>query len=156
MSTTTTITKPAPILEGSLTAFLKSLDKLGAGAVPAGFAGIDTSKFAPQVADQVKLQTDAAARAAELGALTGPDAYKAYMSPYQQEVIDTTLAEFDRQQAIADTAMRDRAIASWSLWWWTRRCACSRGSKRSSDEQSKLTSTIISTRISTSATSSSG
>ena len=91
MSTTTTITKPAPILEGSLTAFLKSIDKLGAGAVPAGFAGIDTSKFAPQVADQVKLQTDAAARAAELGALTGPDAYKAYMSPYQQEVIDTTL-----------------------------------------------------------------
>ena len=110
MSTTTTITKPAPILEGSLTAFLKSIDKLGTGAVPTGFAGIDTSKFAPQVADQVKLQTDAAKRAAELGALTGPDAYKAYMSPYQQEVIDTTLAEFDRQQAIADTALRDRAI----------------------------------------------
>ena len=34
MSETTTITKPAPILEGSLTAFLKSIDKLGAGAVP--------------------------------------------------------------------------------------------------------------------------
>ena len=112
MSTTTTITKPAPILEGSLTAFLKSIDKLGAGAVPSTFTGIDTSKFAPQVADQVKLQTDAAARAAELGALTGPDAFKAYMSPYQQEVIDTTLAEFDRQQAIADTAQRDRAIAA--------------------------------------------
>ena len=32
------------------------------------------------------------------------------MSPYQQEVIDTTLAEFDRQQAIAQTALRDRAI----------------------------------------------
>ena len=112
MSTTTTITKPAPILEGSLTAFLKSIDKLGAGAVPSTFTGIDTSKFAPQVADQVKLQTDAAARAAELGALTGPDAFKAYMSPYQQEVIDTTLAEFDRQQAIADTALRDRAIAA--------------------------------------------
>ena len=112
MSTTTTITKPAPILEGSLTAFLKSIDKLGAGAVPSTFTGIDTSKFAPKVADQVKLQTDAAARAAELGALTGPDAFKQFMSPYQQEVIDTTLAEFDRQQAIADTAMRDRAIAA--------------------------------------------
>ena len=110
MSTTTTITKPAPILEGSLTAFLKSVDKLGAGAVPAHFAGIDTSKFAPQVADQVKLQTDAAAAAADLGTLVGPDAYKQFMSPYQQEVIDTTLAEFDRQQAIADTALRDRAI----------------------------------------------
>jgi hypothetical protein len=110
MSTTTTITKPAPILEGSLTAFLKSIDKLGAGAVPTGFAGIDTSKFAPQVADQVKLQTDAAAAAGDLGTLVGPDAYKQFMSPYQQEVIDTTLAEFDRQQAIADTALRDRAI----------------------------------------------
>ena len=112
MAETTTITKPAPILEGSLTAFLKSVDKLGKGAVPAGFAGIDTSKYDPKVAQQVKLQTDAAARAAELGALTGPDAYKAYMSPYQQDVINTTLAEFDRQQAIADTAQRDRAIAA--------------------------------------------
>ena len=32
------------------------------------------------------------------------------MSPYQHEVIDTTLAEFDRQQSIADTARRDAAI----------------------------------------------
>ena len=110
MSTTTTITKPAPILEGSLTAFLKSIDKLGAGAVPSTFTGIDTSKFAPQVADQVALQTDAAKAAADLGTLVGPDAFKQFMSPYQQEVIDTTLAEFDRQQAIADTALRDRAI----------------------------------------------
>ena len=112
MSETVTITKPAPILEGSLTAFLKSIDKLGAGAVPSTFTGIDTSKFAPQVADQVKLQTDAAAAAGDLGTLVGPDAFKQFMSPYQQEVIDTTLAEFDRQQAIADTAMRDRAIAA--------------------------------------------
>ena len=110
MSETVTITKPAPILEGSLTAFLKSIDKLGAGAVPSTFTGIDTSKFAPQVADQVKLQTDAAAAAGDLGTLVGPDAFKQFMSPYQQEVIDTTLAEFDRQQAIADTALRDRAI----------------------------------------------
>jgi hypothetical protein len=34
------------------------------------------------------------------------------MSPYQQEVIDTTLSEFDRQQSIADTARRDQAIAA--------------------------------------------
>ena len=33
MAETTTITRPAPIIEGSLTAFLKSIDKLGAGAV---------------------------------------------------------------------------------------------------------------------------
>ena len=132
MSETVTITKPAPILEGSLTAFLSQIDKLGGGALdprldPSKFTtvtdpdtgkktqiyrGIDTSVYDPKVAGQVQLQKDAAARAAELGALTGPDAYKAYMSPYQQEVIKTTLDEFDRQQAIADTAQRDRAIAA--------------------------------------------
>jgi hypothetical protein len=31
------------------------------------------------------------------GAATGPTAYQAYMSPYQQDVIDTTLQEFDIQ-----------------------------------------------------------
>ena len=112
MSTTTTITKPAPIIEGSLTAFLKSLDKLGKGAVPSTFAGIDTSKYDPKVAAQDALQKQAAQAAAGLGALTGPDAFKPFMSPYQQEVIDTTLAEFDRNQAIQDTAMRDQAIAA--------------------------------------------
>ena len=112
MSTTTTITKPAPVIEGSLTAFLKSIDKLGKGAVPSTFAGIDTSKYDPKVAAQDALQKQAAQAAAGLGALTGPDAYKAFMSPYQQEVIDTTLSEFDRNQTIQDIGMRDQAIAA--------------------------------------------
>ncbi len=111
MAETTTITRPAPIIEGSLTAFLKSIDKLGAGAIPAGgFTGIDPSKYAPTIAAESQLQQDARTAAGGLGALTGPDAYKSFMSPYQQEVIDTTLSEFDRQQTIADTARRDQAI----------------------------------------------
>ena len=112
MSTTTTVTRPAPIIEGSLTAFLKSIDKLGAGAVPSGFAGIDTSKFAPTIAAESQLQKDARTAAAGLDTLVGPQAFEQFMSPYQQEVIDTTLTEFDRQQAIADTARRDAAIRS--------------------------------------------
>ena len=112
MAETTTITRPAPIIEGSLTAFLKSIDKLGAGAVPSTFTGIDTSVYAPKVAARTQAQTDAlaAAQAPGMTGLVGPDAYKQFMSPYQQEVIDTTLSEFDRQQTIADTALRDRAI----------------------------------------------
>ena len=110
MAETTTITKPAPVIEGSLTAFLKSIDKLGAGAVPTGFAGIDPSKYAPKIAAESQLQQDARSAAGGLGSLTGPQAYQPFMSPYQQEVIDTTLAEFDRNQAIQNTAMRDRAI----------------------------------------------
>ena len=114
MSTSTTITKPAPIIEGSLTAFLKSIDKLGAGAVPSTFTGIDTSAYDPQVAARTTAQTDAlaAATAPAMAGLVGPDAYQQFMSPYQQEVIDTTLTEFDRQQTIADVARRDQAIAA--------------------------------------------
>ncbi len=111
MAETTTITKPAPIIEGALTSFLETLKKLQPGTIPAGgFTGIDTTKFAPTIAAESQLQQDARTAAAGLGALTGPQAYEPYMSPYQQEVIDTTLAEFDRQQAIAQTAQRDRAI----------------------------------------------
>jgi hypothetical protein len=129
---TVTITKPAPILEGSLTAFLSQIDKLGGGALdprldPSKFTtvtdpdtgkqtqiyrGIDTSVYDPKVAGQSQLQIDAAKAAAGLGGLTGPDAYKPFMSPYQQEVIDATLSEFDRNQAIQNTAMRDQAIAA--------------------------------------------
>ena len=60
MAETTTITKPAPVIEGSLTAFLNEVDKLGKGAVPTGFSGIDTSVYDPKVAQQTKLQLDAA------------------------------------------------------------------------------------------------
>ena len=110
MAETTTITKPAPIIEGSLTAFLKSIDKLGAGAVPSTFTGIDTSVYDPKVAGRSQLQQTAATDAAGLASLVGPQAYEQFMSPYQQQVMDATLSEFDRQQAIADTALRDRAI----------------------------------------------
>ena len=110
MAETTTITKPAPVIEGSLTAFLKSIDKLGAGAVPSTFSGIDTSVYDPQVAARSQLQKTAATDAAGLASLVGPDAYKDFMSPYQQQVMDATLSEFDRQQTIGQVGLRDQAI----------------------------------------------
>jgi hypothetical protein len=143
MSTTTTITKPAPILEGSLTAFLKSIDKLGAGAVPSTFTGIDTSKFAPQVADQVKLQTDAAAAAADLGTLVGPDAYKDFMSPYQQDVINATLSEFDRQQAIANTALRDRAIQAGAYGGGREGVMAAEAARGAADQRANLQAQLL-------------
>ena len=101
--TTTTITRPAPVLEASLTNFLKAVDPLVGQKINVG-------AYAPKIAAESQLQQDARTAAAGLGALTGPEAFRPFMSPYQQEVIDTTLTEFDRQQAIADTARRDRAI----------------------------------------------
>ena len=110
MAETTTITKPAPVIEGSLTAFLKSIDKLGAGAVPSTFSGIDTSVYDPQVAARSQLQKTAATDAAGLASLVGPQAYEQFMSPYQQQVMDATLSEFDRQQTIGQVGLRDQAI----------------------------------------------
>ena len=77
----------------------------------------------PQVAAQDQLQKDAQTRAlAGLGsfepflqqaqASTGPQAFQQFMSPYQQQVIDTSLAEFDRQAAMQEQRIRDSAVAS--------------------------------------------
>ena len=72
---------------------------------------LDTSKFAPQVAAQDQLQKDAYDLASkgvgayqpfltQAAAYSGPKAYQSFMSPYQQDVIDATLADFDKQAAI--------------------------------------------------------
>ena len=79
--------------------------------------------LAPQVAAQDRLQLEAQKRAeAGLGsfqpfldqaqASTGPQAFQQFMSPYQQQVIDTSLAEFDRQAAMQEQRIRDQAVAS--------------------------------------------
>jgi len=101
-----------PTLEGSLTAFLKKLDPLGGQA-------INTAAYAPKVAARNTLQTGAETAAAGLGALTGTGAGAAdqagsiasYMSPYQQQVIDASLAEFDRNAAVQQQGLRDSAIS---------------------------------------------
>ena len=98
---------------------------------------IDTSKFTGQqfVAGEDPLQTSAinlaqqgvgsyspyltaaqanvgaaGTAAGGLGALTGPTAYQPFMSPYQQDVIDTTLGEFDKQAQIQQQGLRDAAL----------------------------------------------
>ena len=79
--------------------------------------------LAPQVAGLSQLEKDARTRAqAGLGsfqpfiqaaqASTGPQAFQQFMSPYQQQVIDTSLAEFDRQAAMQEQRIRDQAVAS--------------------------------------------
>ena len=91
---------------------------------------VDTSKFAPQVAGQDALQTQAATLASSgvgsyqpfltsaqqalttAGGLTGSQAYKQFMSPYQQDVIDATLQDFDRQAAMQRQNIGQRAYQS--------------------------------------------
>ena len=94
---------PAPVLEAALTAFTQKLPPLMGQQ-------INTAAYDPQVAAQTALQTGASQAAGGLGSLVGPDAYQQFMSPYQQQVMDTTLSEFDRQQTIGQQGLRDQAI----------------------------------------------
>jgi hypothetical protein len=105
MAEPTTISQvlPAPVLEGSLTAFLKSLDPLMGKQ-------IQTGTYAPQIAAESALQQQARTAAGGLGSLVGPQAYQQFMSPYQQEVIDTTLAEYDKQAALQRQGIGQAAI----------------------------------------------
>jgi hypothetical protein len=70
------------------------------------------------VQGQSGLEQQAAAAAAGLDSLVGPQAYKDFMSPYQQEVIDTSLAAMDREQQKGIGALRQRAATVWCFWWW--------------------------------------
>ena len=71
---------------------------------------IDTSQFTGRqfVAPMSALETQAQTAAANLQA--GPDAFQAYMSPYQREVIDATTAALDREQQKGVAALRQRAV----------------------------------------------
>jgi len=70
------------------------------------------------VADQSGLESSAAKAAADLGQLTGTGAGTAqqagslasYMSPYQQEVIDASLASLQREQDKGLMSLRDSAV----------------------------------------------
>jgi hypothetical protein len=98
---------------------------------------VDTSKFAPQVAAQDQLQTaaynqatdaatglgsfqpfltkaataaDAATGLTGTGAGTGAGSIQSYMSPYQSQVIDTALSEFDRQAQTQKASQSAQAL----------------------------------------------
>ena len=45
-----------------------------------------------------------------LGALTGANAYQPFMSPYQQQVIDSSLGEFDRQAQMQQQQIQDASL----------------------------------------------
>ena len=79
--------------------------------------------LAPQVAAQDALQRQAQTLAQQgvgsfepflqrAQAATGPQAFQQYMSPYQQQVIDASLAEFDRNAQMQQQQIADQAVAS--------------------------------------------
>jgi len=47
-----------------------------------------------------------------LSSLTGPQAYQPFMSPYQSQVIDATMSEFDKSRLGGQQNIKDQAVAS--------------------------------------------
>ena len=93
-----------------------------------GITKAGMAELAPTVAAQDTLQTQAATLAGQgigsyqpyvtaaesaltkAGGLTGADAYKDFMSPYQKDVIDATLQDFDKQAAINRNQIGQQAM----------------------------------------------
>ena len=108
---------PSPYLTGAFTA-------LGERLLPllATTSAIPTTTYAQQVAPETQLQQQARGLAGGLGdyqqylnqaqQYSGPQAYQQFMSPYQQEVINTTLTEFDKQRQQAMAGQNAQAVAA--------------------------------------------
>ena len=140
MAETTTISRPAPYLEAAGQSYLDLLTKkVGQAPTPQELAAMSPQVAGQNVLTQ-QAQQQAAAQAGlgaltfdpTTGAVTGigqgtgiagyqpfleqaqqytgPQAYQQFMSPYQQDVIDTTLSEFDRQRQIAQQQIGAKAI----------------------------------------------
>ena len=88
--------------------FVAGMDPLQTSAIAEAQAGVGSYK--PYLtAAQANLGAAGTAQAG-LGALTGPSAYQPFMSPYQQDVIDTSLQAFDKQAAQQQQALRDQSL----------------------------------------------
>ena len=110
---------PAPFIEAAGKTYLEDLT-----SAIGGLKGLDVSKiYGPQfVAGQGALSQQAQGLAGGLGsyqpylqaaqAATGPQAYQQYMSPYQQDVINTTLQQYDIQAQKGLPALAAQAIGA--------------------------------------------
>ena len=117
--TITQITQPPEFIEAESKLYLDQLKNAIGGLKGADLSTILGPQF---VAGLDPLTQQAMGKAGGLGAyepylktasgLSGPTAYEKFMSPYQQDVIDTTLKEYDIQAQKGLGSIADQAIAS--------------------------------------------
>jgi hypothetical protein len=108
---------PAEFIEAAGKTYLDDLTKAAGGIKTLDMSTILGPQF---VAPQTAIQAEAEALRGGLGsfqpflttaaASSGPQAYQQFMSPYQQDIIDTTLQEFDVQAAKGIPALAAQAI----------------------------------------------
>ena len=111
-ATQATATYSAPINTGTFTGrqFVAGEDPLQTQAINIAQQGVGS--YQPFLSAAQTAQQQAAGTVGGLGALSGPQAYQPFMSPYQQQVIDTTLSEYDKQSQAGAQQIRDAAVMS--------------------------------------------
>ena len=107
-----TATYSAPIDTSTFTGrqFVAGEDPLQTQAI--GIAQQGVGSYQPFLTAAQAAQTQAAGTVGGLGGLTGASAYQPFMSPYQQQVIDTTLTEFDRSRVGDRQSIQDAAVGT--------------------------------------------
>ena len=111
-ATQATATYSAPIDTSKFTGrqFVAGEDPLQTQAINIAQQGVGS--YQPFLSAAQTAQQQAAGTVGGLGALSGPQAYQPFMSPYQQQVIDTTLSEYDKQSQAGAQQIRDAAVMS--------------------------------------------
>ena len=119
MSVTTTIQAPPEFIEAAAKPFITQLQQVTGDLSQADLSQVYGPQFVAGL-DPLQQQAEALATSGvgsykpfleDAAASTGPAAYQQFMSPYQQDVIDTTLAEFDRQTQKGIPALAQQAIS---------------------------------------------
>ena len=87
-----------PYLQAAQTAQTTGAGALGQAATAVGGLGA--------------IQNQAGNIAQAQAGMTGPQAYQPFMSPYQSQVIDATLSEFDKSRLGGQQSIKDQAVAS--------------------------------------------
>jgi len=107
-----TATYSAPIDTSKFTGrqFVAGEDPLQTQAINIAQQGVGS--YQPFLSAAQTAQQQAAGTVGGLGALTGPQAYQPFMSPYQSQVIDATLAEYDKQGFAGEQQIKDAAYSS--------------------------------------------
>jgi len=90
--------------------FVAGMDPLQTQAM--GLATQGVGSYSPFLQTATGNVAAGAQNFANQAGLTGPNAYKDFMSPFQQQVIDTSLADFDASRIADRRAIQDAAVGS--------------------------------------------
>jgi len=90
--------------------FVAGMDPLQTQAMNLATQGVGS--YSPYLQAAQQNVTGAQQNYANQAGLTGPNAYQNFMSPYQQQVIDSSLQSFDSSRIGDRQAIQDQAVAS--------------------------------------------